>query len=194
MAARKDMHKHLEEKVKKGAIRRYDLTCIKDGAVTPFFDEGPFPTDEKGNEVEGWRVKDPSGRRQNLLKQLAKRDDDGFPIWAFCHRDAKGTIVPLGPLIDAKGNVQIANGLPVIGAEGVAVEIPEGPWHTILQNPFPVPYANAAWIEQHKKHLGERQQRVDGGAIRLNGEIKQLEEDAKKTGRKTAGSDKAPAA
>lgn len=57
--------------------RIYNLTCIIDGSVRTFVDDGPFEDNSQ------WHTLQPNGQRQQLIRQLQKRcpGDDSLPLF-----------------------------------------------------------------------------------------------------------------
>lgn len=184
--AKQHYSKQIAAKVAIGKARTIELTCLTDGGTMEFVDEGPFPI-EDGKPVDGWRQRDPSGRRQHLLKQLRKRtavEVDGageadYSVWAHAFRDARGVITPCflnsdtkaGPIglcvrnVDDKGKVTLTR-----------VEPPKPVWEQAFQMDFPIPLADEAWCAAHKVLLGNRAKIAERGALDVQRAIKVEEE------------------
>lgn len=175
------------EKIRAGEALKYTLTCITDGGVLDFFDEGPFPVAD-GKPNKDWKQKDPTGRRQNLLKQLRKQvaieTDDGringeFHVWVHAARDANGKILPIvlnndakaGPVgpcvksVDDKGKVTLTK-----------AEVPPPVWEQAFGVNFPVPLADEAWLEAHALLLQNRAKAHDRGGQSLEAAIREEKE------------------
>lgn len=175
----KQRRAELEDRVRRNLLRIYTLTCIRDGGTIDFHDEGPFPVMD-GKAVDQWAVRPGSGRRQNLLRQLRKRDDENFPVWAFAVRDEKtGEIVPISQKIDKKTGAPAfdANGVPVLEANGVVVTMPPPVWMMEHALEMPIPYANAQWVAKHKEHLAQRAENARQGKANMGASLEKAEAD-----------------
>lgn len=178
--AKRHISKILDEKAARGEVRIYTLTCITDGGTIDFVDEGPFAVMD-GKPVDGWKQRDPSGRRQHLIKQLRKRtivevdgEEGEYQVWVHAFRGPGGEILPLVLNADSKaGPVG-----PCVRTDKTLTKaaLPLPVWMMEFAVDFPIPLADDKWIAAHRVLLQNRNHAADRGRRELNRAVKVEEE------------------